>query len=364
MTGFTQKLFLTLFLTSSFAMARAQLARLSPEVGVMYRNAQEYTAAHNYKDAVTTYKQLIAQEPQEFVFYQELGNVLYLSGSFSEAEKVLSPLIERGGADATTFRLLAAVQAAQKDRKHALATLERGLNRFARSGMLYYETGLIYLEEKRKEQALTAWLDGIKNDVAFTYNYYGAAGLFLESDEVLWGIIYAEQFLSMTHDTANDEALKKQLLTAYKTMFDNMVRDEVPQYGRSLQKAPVASFEDAVMQTYRSLTPVVSDGITTENLAMLRVRFLMEWFMHYDQQYPFSLFTYHDKLVRNGRFDVYNEWLFGRAESGNEYKAWNIYHEGDMQRFLNWQQQHFYEPADNEFYNARNMKNMFDKRKK
>jgi tetratricopeptide (TPR) repeat protein len=363
MKGFTQKLFLTLCFISCFVVASAQFSRLSPELGVMYKHAQDYAAAKNYRDAITTYKQLITLAPEEKMFYYELGNVLYLSGNFSEAEKALKPLVENGNADAATYCLLATVQAAQKDAKQAFATLEKGLRKYPRSGMLYYQAGKIYSEENKKEKALNAWLDGIKNDVAFAFNYRDAANAYLMSDRVLWGVIYAEQFLSMQHDTTNDDALKKQLLTAYKTLFNNMVKDEVPEYGKDVKVSAIKDFEDAVMQTYRSLTPVVSDGVTTENLTMMRVRLLMEWSQRYDKKYPFSLFSYQDMQIRNGRFDVYNEWLFGKAESANEYKAWNIYHEGDMQRFLKWQQQNFYEPASDEFYNDRDMSGLFHKKK-
>ncbi len=364
MKGIIQKLFLTLYFISCFVAASAQFSRLSPELGVMYKHAQEYMAAHNYRDAITTYKQLIALAPEEKTFYYELGDVLYLSGDLSEAEKVLKPLLENGNAKVATYRLLAAVQAAQNDAKQALATLEKGLKKYPLSGMLYYQAGKIYSEENKKEKALSAWLDGIKNDVVFADNYREAASVYLSTDQVLWGIIYAEQFLSMEHDTANDEVLKKQLFTAYKTLFDNMVKDDVPEYGKGAKAAAVKDFEDAVVQTYRSLTPVVSDGITTENLTMLRVRFLMEWGRQYVKKYPFSLFTYQGMLIRNGRFDVYNEWLFGKAESANEYRAWNIYHEGDMQRFVKWQQQNFYEPAGNEFYNKRDIKGLLDRKRK
>jgi len=103
------------------------------------------------------------------------------------------------------------------------------------------------------------------------------------------------------------------------------------------------------------LTPVVSDGFTTETLTMLRVRFLMDWFAQYDGEYPFAFFTYQQDLIKNGRFDVYNEWLFGAAESETEYRAWNLYHEGDMERFLKWRALHLFVAEAGAFYNEQDL---------
>jgi hypothetical protein len=104
------------------------------------------------------------------------------------------------------------------------------------------------------------------------------------------------------------------------------------------QKA--AGFESSVLSVYQMLTPVVSDGITTENLVMVRTRFLMDWFRQYGEKYPFTLFSYLDGLIRLGKFEIYNEWLFGAAESEVDYESWNQFHEGDIDRFLKWKETH------------------------
>ena len=168
----------------------------------------------------------------------------------------------------------------------------------------------------------------------------------------------------MSHDTTGDDMLKNKLFKAYKTMFDNFAQGEAPQYGKPVKHAPVNTFEDAVQQVYSALTPVVSDGITTENLTMARTRFLMEWFSAHSKKYPFSFFSYLDNIIRSGHFDMYNEWLFGKAESATEYKAWNEFHEGDMQRFLLWKSANQFIPTGNDFYNERNMDGLFNKKKK
>jgi tetratricopeptide (TPR) repeat protein len=342
----------------------AQVTWPSPELGQMYHNAQEYVAAGNFKDAVITYKQAIKLAPDIMILYRDLADALYRSGNYDDAAKVLTPLFVKQGTDDKCYKLLAQIFIAQKDVKHAILTLREGLEKFPASGDLYHEIGIAYQDENKKESALNAWLDGISKAPGFSENYFDAANIYLNSEKVFWGLVYGEMFLAMTHDTAHDDELKNGIFKAYKTMFDDVVKDEVPEFGKPSEPSTVSTFEGAVKKIFLLLTPVVSDGITTENLTMVRTRFLMEWEREYNKKYPCSLFSYQDKIIRSGHFDMYNEWLFGKAESATEYKAWNEFHEGDMMRFLQWKNTNEFTPAANEFYNDKDVNGLFDKKKK
>ena len=62
----------------------------------------------------------------------------------------------------------------------------------------------------------------------------------------------------------------------------------------------------------------------------------MEIMEHNYSAQAFSFFCYHGLLIKTGHFDIYNEWLFGEAESPLEFNAWNNFHQGDIPRFLQW----------------------------
>jgi tetratricopeptide (TPR) repeat protein len=366
-----QKLYLQIIIFLIAANAHAQEPWPSPEVEQMYRHAREYMAAGNLKDAAITFKQAIILAPGNMILYKELGNAQYLSGNFSDAEQTLSSLQNSKDADEECFQLLAASQAAQKKMKDAKKTLHAGLSRFAASGLLYNETGNEYTLKNDHKAALNAWLDGIENAPGYPQNYYSAALVYLNSEKVFWGLMYGELFLVMKpvspsnrNDTVQDEQLKKMLFAGYKKMFDNIGSSEAPQYGRVKAGQDATTFEAAVLKIYTTLTPVVSDGVTAENLTMVRTRFLMDWFSEYGSKYPFSLFSYQDELARNGKFDIYNEWIFGKAENEVQYDAWNNFHEGDIVRFLQWEAKHIVVPKAGAFYNERDMKGLFDKKKK
>ncbi len=347
MSGFFKVLFFYFLFP---ACAFAQDAWPSPEVAQMYHHAQDYVALGNYKDAIITYRQAIALAPAKFVLYKELGKTLYLSGNYKDAVQTLQPLTEKPEADAACFQLLAESRRMLNEIKNAHTAVNKGLSRFPASGLLYNEQGALYELEQYHERALDSWQQGIQKDPSFAPNYAAAAKACFASGDAIWGLLYGEIYLNISTDTAGHEELKMMLFTGYKTMFDN-IADEATEPGITRKQKNTRPFETIIKETYLSLTPVVSDGITTENLTMVRTRFIMDWMRKYGKTHPFSLFSYQDYLIRNGLFDIYNEWLFGKAESPAEYKAWNEFHPVEIDIFLQKKKEHPLLPVAADAYN-------------
>ncbi len=333
----------------------AQETKPSPEVEQMDRHAQEYVAIGNYKEAITIYRQAIVLAPANVVLYKHLAMAFYPTANYSDEEQLLQPLVGKPQADEECFWLLANCQLAQRKLKEAKTTLKKGLSRFPSSGMLYHTSGVDLVAENKPEAALDAWVEGIHKDPAYPDNYYDAARAYLATQQVTWGLLYGEIYLNITQDTVGQDTFKKMLFTGYKTMFDNIAAGAKADFGQTSLPLQVNSFMDAVQQIYLSLTPVVSDGITTENLTMVRIRFLMDWNAKYAAKYPYALFSYQDYLVRNGLFDIYNEWLFGKAESITEYNAWIQFHPVEMAIFLEKRKAHALQPLGTEMYDDVNM---------
>ena len=355
------KVCLLLFLiTPDVQMSFGQGSWPSPEAEQMYAHAREYMIRNDLPEAIAVFKQAILLEPEKILLYEGLGDALYRSGRYSEAAQILTPLLPNAGAQC--YELLAACQAAGKDIKAAKETINKGLQRYPDSGILYHRSGLLYSAEKKQNEALIAWLEGIADDPLYALNYYEAARQYLASATVEWGILYAEIYLCMAHDSDGDQVLKDELLSGYKNFFTHIAGEQLPMYGQhELSPAP-AGFIAAIRDVYVRLTPVVSDGVTKENLTMVRTRFLIDWWGECRDKYPFTLFTYHDMLIRSGYFDIYNEWLFGKAENGAEYYAWNQFHAGDMERFTAWKNGHNLIPAK-EKYNREEMDILARKKK-
>ena len=347
----------SVMLSSAFA-ASAQDSWPSPEVAQMRNQAQANIARGNYKDAITTFRQAIVLAPDKFVLYEGLGKALYLSGSYVEAVQTLRPFIDKPEASEEFYALLDASYISQEDIKRAREVLKKGLDHFPASGPLYHDLGDLYDREKKPEEALGAWVEGIHKDPAYALNYYDAARKYLDGGDMMPGLLYGEIYLNIAQDGSRADTLKKMLFTGYKNMFDNIAA------ANNRPSNTTGSFIYAVKQIYLNLTPVVSDGITTENLTMVRTRFLMDWFAKYADKYPYSLFVYQDYLVKNGLFDIYNEWLFGKAESIVEYNAWNQFHPGEMDIFLKKNREHALFPVTADVYNDHGMDSMIRKKKR
>ena len=338
----------------------------SPEVEAMYNDARNYMSTGNLAQAIAIYQQAIQIAPGQMVLHRELGRAYYMMSNYDEAKKVLEPIITSGDADEQSYQAMAACLSLSGDKKKAKAMLQKGIAKYPHSGLLYHDMGKIYDDEDETVYALETWLDGIQAEPAYHVNYYEAARTYMNTNKTIWAIIYGEMFVNIERQTPRADETRQMLFDAYKKLYTDIANGEdVPKYknNKGSNNATVA-FEEAVRSTYMKLSPVVSDGITEESLAMLRARFSIEWSYRYAGQYPFTLFTWYDQLLRNGFFDIYNESLFGKAESPQQFESWNTFHVGDMPKYQAWAEAHAIKPADGEFYNDKQVDGIFGKKKK
>lgn len=361
-------LFLIVVLLSTFVAANAQVPESSwpsPEVEDMYKQGREYLMAGNFQQAIITFQQGIQLAPNQLVLYRDLGKAYYLAGDYKNAQATLEPILKSEQADDISFQTMAASQAAVGEKKKAKSTLQKGLERFPNSGILYHDMGKLYEAENELVYALQTWLDGIHKDPTYHINYYEAARMYMDTKKVVWAIVYAEIFVNIERQTPRSDEMKSMLFEAYKQLYTTMPVGAIPKFGKKKEEADKDNnFEEAVRSTYMRLAPVVSDGITTENLTMLRTRFLMDWDLRYAQKYPFSLFYYQDELIRSGNFDIYNEWLFGKADNEQEFEAWKKFHAEAMPKFEKWAAEHPIQPIAADFYNDMKVDDIFSKKKK
>jgi hypothetical protein len=138
----------------------------------------------------------------------------------------------------------------------------------------------------------------------------------------------------------------------------------LPKYDKKNDANPESNgFEQAVFNTYIKLSPVVADGITAENLTMLRTRFMMDWYQqHFNEKYPFTLFRRQDEMIRDGYFDIYNQWMFGKAENAQMYDAWTKFHADAIPDMEEWLKENKYMAVASDAYNAKEVEGIFLKK--
>lgn len=331
----------------------------SPEVEQMYKQATEQLSKGYLQQAILTYKQLIPLAPDQIVLYRDLGKAYYLTQDYVQAYKTLEPLIKSDDADAQSYQIMAASLKASGEKKKTRSILLKGIDRFPRSGLLYHDLGLFYEDDNDMPKALEAWLTGIEVKPSYHLNYYEAARAYAQSDKPIWTILYGEVFVNMELRTPRSEETRKMVFDAYRKLYSTVPAD-VMAYGKTQDRDVILPFEETVLDIYMKLAPVVSDGITAENLTQLRTRFIMDWFTQNNGvRYPYNMFSYQDSMIRYGYYEIYNEWLFGKAENEQLYEAWNRYHVGDMEDLDVWFREHPFRPLNSDFYNDKKVDRIF-----
>jgi tetratricopeptide (TPR) repeat protein len=366
MKSIVSYLLLALCMLATYPALRAQPTGWpSPEVEQLYRQGHNLLTQGNFRQAEVSLRQALQLAPQVPEVRRDLAQAYQLGGKPAEALDVLKPILENGRADVLGYLVASRAYTAQRKTGKSFKILEQGLEQHPNSGILYHELGLQHERQANPTAALKAWLQGITQDPAFRTNYYDAARMYVYTDKVVWTIIYGEMFVNMEQVTPRANETRKMLLAAYKRLYfapEPKKRKAFWKRASVESDAEPSDFEQAVRHTLMQLAPLVSDGVSAENLTMLRTRFMMEWHQRgYDRQYPFGLFGYMDALLREGYFDAYNQWLFGRAENEQQYQAWNRFHEGAMNNFVQWQKAHPMPIRTGEQYNDRVVKGIFPK---
>lgn len=344
-------------LLSFHISVKAQVAWPSPEAEQVYLQGKEYLTKGAVRQAVATYRRALDLAPDVPVVRRDLGQAYYLTGDYKEALATLEPLIDAGQADESAYQIAGASLAAAEEYKKARTLLRKGLDRSARKGMLYHELGAVYEKENDRENALKTWLEGIEKDPAYHINYYEATRMYMYTTQMVWPILYGEVFLNMERQTPRANEVRKMLIAAYKRFF--FMANDKKEPAKKKTPGSAASFEEAVEEVLNKQFPAVSDGITTENLTMLRTRFIMDWNELYASRYPYAVFAYQDDLLRDGHFDAYNQYLYGRADNAQQLSAWNQFHPEAMGHFETWAQGHAIKNYSGGFYNPKKTKDIF-----
>lgn len=348
-----------LFITNAHAQTTTTWP--SPEVEQMYKDARQYYSQGNLRQAIITYQQAVQIAPEIMILHRDLGQAYYMAGDYENALNTLEPIVKTGAGDDQCYQVIAASYIGSGENKKARNTLQKGIERHPKSGLLYHEMGKMYEDENEPVYALESWLNGIAADPAYHVNYYEAARMYMYTNKPVWAILYGEMFVNIEQQTPRANETRTMIMDAYRKLFSSLATGELPKFGNKKTNQP-ENFEEAVYTTFIKLSPVVSDGVTAENLTMLRTRFLMDWSIQYAAKYPFTLFTRQDEMLRSSLFDIYNEWLFGRSENQQFFEAWKKFHPEAIPSLETWLQQHPYRPAATDAYNKKEIDDIFPKR--
>ncbi|HRP89670.1 MAG TPA: tetratricopeptide repeat protein [Edaphocola sp.] len=329
----------------SFSTLNAQQVA-SPELIKSIKDASDALNKGDYNNAIALYKYAIRMSPDNVPFRRDLAYCYFLQKNYDQALESLMPVLESELADPPTFQLAAGVEQAKGSTSKAKKTLNEGLKKFPNSGLLYYAKGNLLLKESKKpDAALAEWTKGIQLEPSYANNYFNLAQTLFQNEDYLWSIIYAEKYINLDNQGAKAVEMRTLLLNAYKNLFATAKNIELPSFKQKGNSKNELSFEKAAMNTLANNISTISDGFTTDNVIMLRSRFLIAWNNHYAQKFPESQFSYQTQMMQSGYFPAYNQWIFGAVNDSQEFGIWVNQFKDEYQKFEIWKAKNQYIPS-------------------
>jgi Tfp pilus assembly protein PilF len=344
MKKFLSSVFSLLVLHTSYVGAQEGL---SADVLRMQENAHGYLSRGDYPNAIMMFSQAIRLAPSDVSLRRDLSYTYFLSGDAKKAKEIIDPVVNSEAADEQSFQVASAVENVLGNSSRARKIINQGLKKFPNSGLLYNSKGNILSKDKGIRDALEAYNAGIAAEPAYPMNYYNAARLYYEGGNAVWALLYAEIYVNLDPTAQRTIEMKKMMIDAYRKLFSPSKDERLPGFnaGDSRNAQQILGFEQLFRNLMSQHSPVISDGLTTENLIMLRTRFMLSWMNNYAGRHPSTLFSYLDRMLHDGVFDAYNQWLFGAADNSQEFALWTKTNSKEYAALDTWRRQHPLQPA-------------------
>lgn len=279
---------------------------------------------------------------------RDLALAYYYRKDYSKALETIKPVIASPDCDPTAYQLAGNIYKAQENYKEAERNYKDGLKDFPSAGPLYNDYGELLDIMKNPKSAIDQWLKGMQASPSYGGNYYNAAVYYYKQpDDKIWAIVYGEIYANMESLNPKSNSIKKMVLDAYKQKLfisTNLAADAANQKNE---------FAKAVISTFAKQSGISAQGITPESLAMIRTRFILDWFASYAEKFPFHLFDYHQQLMKDGLFDAYNEWMFGPVNNQANFETWVKDNQEAYDKFTNFHKLRIFKMPKGQVYSTK-----------
>ncbi len=316
------------------------------DIKTLHETARTFMRSGDFDNAILVLNRALQQDNNNLELQKDLAMTYYLKRDFVKALAGVEKLIEREDADVVTFQIAGNVYKALEEAKECEKMYKQALKKFPNSGPLRSEYGEL-LWSMKDFSAIEQWEQGIRSDPAYGGNYYNAAQFYFYTKDKVWSLIYAEIFVNMESLSERGANLKQLLLQGYK---EKLFADIDLMKGEEKNKS---EFAKAFLTTMGKQTSLASKGITTEQLTMIRTRFILDWYNSYSSKYPFRLFDYQRQLLQEGLFEAYNQWLFGPTENLAAYDNWTRTHAEQHANFTTFLKSRVFRMPKNQYYQVK-----------
>lgn len=330
-----KKIIACILLTFSIAVSYCQDAAQLHETG------RSFMIQGDYANAIIILNKALSLQPSNIDIAKDLSLNYYFSNNTKKAMETIKPLLDREDADDKCYQIAGDILLANDDPKECEKLYKKGIKKFPTSGSLYNELGKLMWAQKNYE-AIKMWEKGIEVAPSFSKNYFNASKYYYFSTDKVWSIIYGEIFLNMEPMSTSSPEIKNILLDSYKKLF---VDADVEK-----NKNDNNLFVQAFLQTVFKQSSVISSGINTESLIMLRTRFVLDWFNDFGTKFPYRLFDWQKQLLQEGVFEAYNQWIFTVVNNLPAYQNWTTTHSSEYEEMNRFQRGRIFKVPTGQYY--------------
>ncbi|MBX7093609.1 MAG: tetratricopeptide repeat protein [Flavobacteriales bacterium] len=353
-------LFFILFVVSTqigFSQSNKEKAKLKAQDAIRLVDNGQFALG------IKMLEEAMKLDPDNIDYPYEIAYAKYASKDYEGAVKILEKVKKKKDATDQFYQLLGNSYDMLGKSDKALKTYADGMKRFPKSGKLYLETGIVYLNREDYDNAIKSFEDGVKTDPTYSSNYYWLARMFLNSSEEVWGMIYGELFINLERNTKRTTDISKLL---YKTYLDKIKIENDTTYkigfGSNITinmdqlKDPdnfKLPFPMMVYSPVMSLAVVGEKSIDIHSLDRIRKRFNELFYeMGHDKNYPNVLFDYQREMIQAGHMEAYNHWLLLAGDEAG-FTEWKDANQAKWGKFVEWYNNNSI-PINEDYYFLRN----------
>ncbi len=330
-----------IFFAIAFCIASFLSIAQNQTVQQLQETARAFMRQGDYANAILVLNRGLQQEPGNIPMAKDLAMSYYYQKDNSKALEVIKPLLDNEKSDDQVFQIAGNIYKQLALVKDCEKMYKKGIKKFPDSGPLYNELGELQWAQQDYE-AIKNWEKGIELDATYSKNYYNAAKYYFFTNDKVWSILYGEIFINMEPQGSRTPEMKQLLLDSYKKLFTtaDIVQDNKD------KNAFVKSF----LTQMNKQTSLLSSGVNTESLTMVRTRFILDWYNDNASKTPFKLFEYQQQLLKEGMFDAYNQWLFGSIQNLAAYQNWVTTHAAENTAFMDFQKGRIFKVPQGQYY--------------
>ena len=271
-------------------------------------------------------------------FIYNKATILYSKRKFDMAIDELGKIIDIENSRDDYFRLLGACYDLLGNKPKAKQTLGDGLEKFPKSGKLYYELGVIEIGDSKLNEALKMWSKGVYSEPIFPGNYFYLAKY---SKNKVHSIIYSEFYLNLSASQRKTKEISAYLYGIYSDIFEQYKNRKDIELYPEISSDDEENMKFAFERTYHSvalqcLKELNITQTSLESINKFRILFLRKWLAdNYNIHYPVAPIDYQESVQKKGHLRSYNYLILseGNRKELDDFIKTN---KNSLQKYAKW----------------------------